>query len=104
MPEPLDPAALDEILAMAGGDRSFVAAVVEEYLRDSAAIVADLRTAEGSDRQRLAHTLKSTSASVGALQLAAVCKELEHGGDPALVAAVEREHAAATAALEQVMA
>jgi HPt (histidine-containing phosphotransfer) domain-containing protein len=104
MPEVLDPAALDEILAMTGGDRSFVAAVVEEYLRDSAAIVADLRTAEGTDLQRLAHTLKSTSASVGALQLAGLCKELEHGGDAGLVEAIEREHAAAATALEQVIA
>ena len=104
MPDPLDPAALDEIQAMAGGDRSFVVAVVEEYLRDSTALVAGLRDADGAELQRLAHTLKSTSASVGAVQLAAVCQELEHGGDAALVTAVEREHADARAALEQVIA
>src|SRR4051812_16729872 len=104
MPEPLDAAALDEIQAMAGGDRDFVTAVGEEYLRDSATLVAGLRDAEGDQLRRLAHSLKSTSASVGAVRLAAACQELEHALDPALVAEVEREHEAARAALEQVIA
>jgi HPt (histidine-containing phosphotransfer) domain-containing protein len=106
MPEPLDPRALDEVLAMAGGDREFLSAVVEEYLLDSAATVAALRSASGGDLERAAHTLKSTSSSVGAVQLAAVCRQIEAAAkagavDPALIAEAEAEHAAARAALER---
>jgi len=104
MPESLDLQALDELLAMAGGDREFVVAVVEEYLTDSASTIAALRSAGGADLERAAHTLKSTSSSVGALQLAAICQEIERAADdgsvdPQLIAAAEAEHASARAAL-----
>ena len=106
MPEPLDPRALEEVLAMAGGDQEFVVAVVQEYLADSARTVAALRHASGPELERAAHTLKSTSASVGAVALAAVCAEIERAArtgavDPPLIAAAETEHAAACAALER---
>lgn len=79
MPDSLDPRALDEVLAMAGGDREFVAAVVDEYLADSAATVASL--------------------------LAAICQEIECAAkdgpvDAPLIAAAEAEHVSACAALE----
>lgn len=79
MPDSLDPRALDEVLAMAGGDREFVVAVVDEYLADSAATVASL--------------------------LAAICQEIERAAkdgpvDAPLIAAAEAEHASARAALE----
>jgi HPt (histidine-containing phosphotransfer) domain-containing protein len=106
MPESLDPRALDEVLAMAGGDREFVVAVVEEYLADSAGNVAALRSADGADLERAAHTLKSTSSSVGAMQLADICREIERAAkdgpvDASLIAAAEAEHASARAALER---
>ena len=66
MPESLDPRALDEILTMAGGDREFVVAVVEQYLADSAGNCRRAALAGGRGLARAAHTLKSTSASVGA--------------------------------------
>lgn len=105
MPDTLDPRALDEVLAMAGGDPEFVAEVVVEYLSDSAANVVALRTTTGAALERTAHTLKSTSASVGAAALAAICLEIELAAkagpvDPVLIAAAEQEHAAARAALE----
>ena len=106
MPESLDPRALHEVLAMAGGDREFVVAVVEEYLADSAGTVASLRSASGADLERAAHTLKSTSSSVGAVALAAICSEIERAAkdgsvDAQLIAAAEAEHASARAALDQ---
>jgi HPt (histidine-containing phosphotransfer) domain-containing protein len=105
MPETLDPRALGDVLAMAGGDREFVAAVVEEYLTDSSSTVAALRTATGAELERAAHTLKSTSSSVGAAQLAAICLRIERAAkagpvDDRLIAAAEAEHASARAALE----
>jgi HPt (histidine-containing phosphotransfer) domain-containing protein len=106
MPESLDPRALDDILAMAGGDREFVVAVVEQYLADSAGNLAALHSAGGADLERAAHTLKSTSSSVGAVRLAALCQEIERAAkdgsvDAQLIAAAETEYASARAALEQ---
>ena len=105
MPDTLDPRALEEILAMAGGDREFVIAVVEEYLADSAGAVAALRGLTGADLERAAHTLKSTSSSVGAVALATICEDIERAAregpvDPPLIAAAEEEHSSARAALE----
>jgi HPt (histidine-containing phosphotransfer) domain-containing protein len=106
MPDTLDRHALDELLAMACGDRDFVAAVVREYVADSSATVAKLRDLSGEELRRAAHTLKSTSASVGAAQMAAICREVERlAGDgtvePDLITAAEREHGAAVASLER---
>ncbi len=105
MPDTLDPRALEEVLDMAGGDREFVIAVVQEYLADSATAVAALRTVTGPDLERVAHTLKSTSSSVGAVALATICADIERAArvgpvDPTLVAAAEEEHTSARAALE----
>ena len=98
----LDPAALEQVLELAGGDRSFVVDVIDEYLADSEALLARLRETSGDDLRRAAHTLKSTSSSVGATRLAALCAEIEHAGaaDADRVAEVEREHAAARADLQ----
>jgi HPt (histidine-containing phosphotransfer) domain-containing protein len=95
-----DPAALKNVLELGGGDREFVVEVIDEYLNDSAELLARLRCADGEDLRRAAHSLKSTSASVGATALADVCGEIEREGtDPGLVDTAEREHAAARAAL-----
>jgi HPt (histidine-containing phosphotransfer) domain-containing protein len=91
---------------MAGGDREFVVAVIEQYLADSADSLAALRSAGGADLERAAHTLKSTSSSVGAVRLAAICQQIERAAkegpvDAPLIAAAEAEHATARAALER---
>jgi hypothetical protein len=100
----LDPAALESVLAMAGGDRSFVLEVIDEYLEDSARQLAALNEADGEDRRRAAHTLKSTSASVGAARLAELCGQIERAGDDVeeqLIADAAREHAAVAAGLRE---
>jgi HPt (histidine-containing phosphotransfer) domain-containing protein len=106
MPEPLNTQALEDVLTMAGGDRDFLVEVVEEYFTDSAANLAALRTASGAELERVAHTLKSTSASVGAVALAGVCADIENAAragtvDPSLIALAETEHASARDALER---
>ncbi len=98
----IDPRALTRVLDMAGGDRTFVVEIIDEYLADSSRLLASLREASGDELRRAAHSLKSTSASVGAVRLAELCAEVERAGaDPAVVGEVEREHAAVRAALEQ---
>ena len=92
----LDPAALDQLLELGGGDRTFVVEVIDDYLEDSAALLSVLRDATGEDLRRAAHSLKSTSASVGAARLAALCLEVEHAAaaSPEQLAEIEREQAA----------
>jgi HPt (histidine-containing phosphotransfer) domain-containing protein len=82
MPDaPLDAAAFAELLETVGGDREFLAELVETYLSDSPGLFAELRAAIAADdaatARRAAHTLKSTSASFGATGLAARCREIE---------------------------
>jgi histidine phosphotransfer protein HptB len=82
MPDaPIDEAAFAELLETVGGDRAFLAELVDTYLTDSPGLFAELRSAIAADdaatARRAAHTLKSTSASFGALGLAAQCREIE---------------------------
>ena len=99
----IDPGALETILELGGGDRSFVVEVIDKYLEDSAALLASLREASGDELRRAAHSLKSTSSSVGARRLAALCAEIERAGsaDEDRVAEAEREHADVRAGLEE---
>ena len=99
----IDPSALAQMLEMAGGDRSFVVELIDDYLEDSAALLAIVREASGDELRRAAHSLKSTSASLGAGRLAALCAQIEQAGeaDAALSSAAEREHAAVRASLEE---
>jgi GAF domain-containing protein/CheY-like chemotaxis protein/HPt (histidine-containing phosphotransfer) domain-containing protein/tetratricopeptide (TPR) repeat protein len=75
----LDTATLDQLIA--NTDREFVAELLATYLDDSPKLVADMRQAlveaSAPNFQRAAHSLKSNSASVGALGLSAQAKELE---------------------------
>jgi len=109
--QPLDEATLAQLLETVGGDHAFLAELIETYLADSPALLDDMRGALASgDRvalRRAAHTLKSTSASLGALALAATCRELEAAAadaPPAELAAraeqVTSDYGAARAALE----
>ena len=82
MPDaPIDAATLAELLETVGGDRAFLAELVETYRADCPRLLAELRAAvaagDAPAARRAAHTLKSTSASMGALGLAAQCREIE---------------------------
>ena len=77
----IDDAAFAQTLEMVGGDLGFVGQLVDEYRADGVSRVADMRTAlaagAGEDLRRAAHTLKGSSASLGANSLAAACREVE---------------------------
>ena len=77
----VDPAALDRLGESLGGDLSFLSELVETYLEDSTGLVAAMDAAlEAGDAERLcrtAHSLKSSSATIGALRLSALSRELE---------------------------
>ncbi len=77
----LDAGALSVLLETIGGDRIFLAELIETYLVDSPGLLATLRDGLASDDapvvRRAAHTLKSTSATFGAMRLAAIAREVE---------------------------
>ncbi len=88
MPEPepsiLDETALAELAASVGGDDAFVVELVETYLGDAPEQIAEIRAAAAANDAdalvRPAHTLKSSSATVGAARLAARSRRLEMAG------------------------
>ncbi|WP_296943831.1 response regulator [uncultured Massilia sp.] len=78
-------AALDKIRALSRErGAALVQKVVEAYVGDTPQQLRVLRNAIGDmdagGVRRIAHTLKSASANVGADTLAAMCKEMEHLG------------------------
>jgi HPt (histidine-containing phosphotransfer) domain-containing protein len=84
-PEPiLDEAVLAELKATTGNDPAFVRELVDSYLAEAPAQIEGIATAiSGSDAAALvrpAHTLKSSSATVGAMRLATVARRLEISG------------------------
>jgi HPt (histidine-containing phosphotransfer) domain-containing protein len=110
-PVVLDQAALDGLLEATGADPAFLAALIGAYLADTPAQLETMAAAAaGGDAEalrRTAHSLKASSATLGALALAARCRELEAmGGDgrldgaPALVAAAAAAYSETRQALQ----
>jgi HPt (histidine-containing phosphotransfer) domain-containing protein len=105
MPEPdlpvLDEGVLNELLASTGDDGPFVRELVETFLAEAPGQVEAMDAAvEADDADALvrpAHTLKSSSATVGAMRLSSVARELEMAGrggtlDPTARATLEAAH------------
>jgi len=80
----LDEAVLAELKATTGDDPAFVRELVDSYLAEAPAQIEGIAAAiTGSDAAALvrpAHTLKSSSATVGAMRLATVARRLEITG------------------------
>src|SRR5262245_43715483 len=108
--EPIDRRAFAE-LREAVGDARFLGELIDDYVRDAARLVVAMRQAiaarRADDLERAAHTLRGTSASLGADLLPAFCQDLEalartgglEGADERL-AAVEAEVARVQEALQ----
>src|SRR5215210_5945336 len=77
----IDRAVLDDLLKTVGGDRSFLAELIDSYFDDTPRQLALMRRAlevgDAEELRRAAHTLKSNSANFGAMTLSSICKELE---------------------------
>lgn len=80
----LDSAALAELLESVGGDEAFVRELAAAYLAeapsDLAALAAAAAAGDAAGTVRPAHTLKSSSAALGAARLAALCRTMEYAG------------------------
>jgi HPt (histidine-containing phosphotransfer) domain-containing protein len=81
---PIDEPTYDALLKMTGDDQAFVDDLVDTYLEDAVEQLAALDAAiDGGDPAALtrpAHSLKSSSLNVGALDLGKVSLELEERG------------------------
>lgn len=80
----LDNSVLDELRASVGGDEDFVRDLVQTYLAEGPQhmdqIAAAARGADAEAIVRPAHTLKSSSAALGAARLSAISKQIEFAG------------------------
>jgi HPt (histidine-containing phosphotransfer) domain-containing protein len=80
--DPIDRAALAELVDMTGGDLAFLAELIDTFSTDAAGMLAGLEAASSSGdvaaMMRPAHSLKSNAASFGAHRLAELCRALEH--------------------------
>jgi HPt (histidine-containing phosphotransfer) domain-containing protein len=87
----VDEAVLAELLASTGDDPAFVRELLETYLAETPDQLAAIRAAiEADDAEALvrpAHTLKSSSATLGAMRLSALARELEMAGRSGSLAA-----------------
>jgi CheY-like chemotaxis protein/HPt (histidine-containing phosphotransfer) domain-containing protein len=80
----LDPAALDNLRATAGGDPAFLAELIDTFLEDAPQLLNNLRQAldnrDAAGIRLAAHSLKSNGAEFGATTFSALCKQLEMSG------------------------
>lgn len=78
----IDPQALEPYREMMGD--AFIIDIIETYLSNSQVLLNDIMTSLESGKiiefTRGAHTLKSSSATVGAQALADICLNLEQAG------------------------
>lgn len=111
--EVIDRAALDRLLEMVGDDAEFFAEMIETFFDDSPKLLAAAQEAlaatDAEALRRAAHSLKSNSASFGAMELSQKCKELEEmaksstlDGASGLIDQVAAEYEKAEAALKTI--
>jgi HPt (histidine-containing phosphotransfer) domain-containing protein len=94
-PPVLDERVLGEVLESTGGDIGFVRELVQTYLDDTPAqldaMTAAIEADDAAGLVRPSHTLKSSSATVGAMRLSAVARELEMAGRSGTLEASARD-------------
>ena len=78
---PLDQVIFDELKDLMDGE---IDEIVELYINDSREQIAQLQTSVDSNNLTnmiaIAHTLKSSSANLGAMNLAKLCEQMENKG------------------------
>jgi HPt (histidine-containing phosphotransfer) domain-containing protein len=103
VPEVLDGAALQSLLEMVGDDPGFVGELVDEFLADAPVQLAAMRAAvdlgSAAELVRPAHTLKGTSANIGAALLAAECRAIEESAKSGVIEGASARIDAAEVAL-----
>jgi HPt (histidine-containing phosphotransfer) domain-containing protein len=95
--EAVDHRVLAALSQATGDDPAFLAELIDTYLSDAPDLLVAMRDAlaarEDAGLRRAAHTLKSTSAMLGAHRLADLCRHLEDaGGSAETLAQAEDEY------------
>ncbi len=109
----LDPSALQQLRLIAGeGASEFIVEAIECYLEEAPKLLQAVRTSAAAHDitalQRSAHTLKASSATIGATVLTQLCQTLEHMPKEQALAAtdhflqLESEYIRVQAALQQI--
>jgi HPt (histidine-containing phosphotransfer) domain-containing protein len=82
--EAIDRVVFGNLLESTGGDREFLAELLEVYFEDAPNLLdrmhAALAAGDADEFRRAAHSLKSTSANFGAMVLSGMSKGLEDLG------------------------
>jgi CheY-like chemotaxis protein/HPt (histidine-containing phosphotransfer) domain-containing protein len=111
-PPVLDLAALQRLRSTLGKQAdALLPSLIDNFFKDAPKLIADahrtLEQGQAADLRRAAHTLKSTSATFGAMALSGLARELEYKardgaleGADGLLSRIEAEYAQAKAALE----
>jgi signal transduction histidine kinase/CheY-like chemotaxis protein len=113
---PINPAVLDDIRALDNnGGKGLFVKVLSLYLSDSPKLVEKILSAvekgDGESLRRAAHTLKSSSANVGATDLPELCRKVEEmarageipaSGDP-LLGRLEEDYRSVREALSTIL-
>jgi len=98
----LDQVVIDELRESVGGDEAFIADLVATYLAEGpdhlAGIAAGVAAGDAGAVIRPAHTLKSSSASLGAMRLSQIAREIEFAGRNEETAALPEQLESARAA------
>ncbi|MCZ6668780.1 MAG: response regulator [Gammaproteobacteria bacterium] len=80
----LDADAIKRLEQLAGGDNAFLVEFIDTFLDGAPKMVGEIKQSlddgDAATLRRVAHTLKSNSAALGASHLSALCKELEDMG------------------------
>ena len=80
----LDRSVVDELRDSVGGDEEFIADLVSTYVSEGSGHFAAMQAAadagDAAAIVRPAHTLKSSSAALGAMRLSAIAREIEMAG------------------------
>ena len=87
---PFDRAHLDELT---GGDEETTREIANLFVSDSKNLLVQMAEAMDAGEEtvvrRIGHTLKSSSASMGALEVSAIARDIEEGGIPTATDRIE---------------
>lgn len=111
---PIDTQVLESLMDMLGGEQEILAEIINCYLVESPKIVIAIQTSatnqDAATLNKTAHSLKSSSASVGAMNLSELCLQLELKGKSGnlegvleLVSQLSHEYAQVEIALQKII-